>query len=116
MERGTIKIGAPENRIVNAVYMRFVLTPRDDDLLYPALGPVLTAPIDYADKTQQKCQMIFWKKSVFPAENNRTKAPLEVCIGSWVLLLMGKAEQEELEFDGEQKKNLQKLTKIFRIL
>jgi len=29
---------------------------------------------------------------------------------------MGKAEQEELEFDSEQKENLQKLTKIFRIL
>jgi hypothetical protein len=26
------------------------------------------------------------------------------------------ARQEELEFDSEQKKNLQKLTKIFRIL
>jgi len=29
---------------------------------------------------------------------------------------MEKAEQEELEFDNEQKENLQKLTKIFRIL
>jgi len=59
MERGTLKIGAPENRIANAVYMRFVLTPRDNDLLYPVFGPVLTAPMDYADKTQQNYQMIF---------------------------------------------------------
>jgi hypothetical protein len=44
MERRTIKIGAPENRIIYAVYA-FVLTPRDDDLLYPVFGPVLTAPI-----------------------------------------------------------------------
>jgi len=29
---------------------------------------------------------------------------------------MGKAEQEELEFDSEHKENLQKLKKIFRIL
>jgi len=43
MERGTLKIGAPENRIVNAIYMRYVLTPRDNDLLYPVFGPVLTA-------------------------------------------------------------------------
>ena len=40
MKRGTIKIGAPENRIIYA-YKAFVLTPRDADLLNPVLGPVL---------------------------------------------------------------------------
>jgi hypothetical protein len=41
--RGTIKIGAPENRIINT-YQASVLTPRDNDLFNPVPGLVLTAP------------------------------------------------------------------------
>lgn len=44
LERGTTKISAPENRIMYAIYA-FVLTPRDNDLVNPVFGPVLTAPL-----------------------------------------------------------------------
>jgi hypothetical protein len=49
MERGTTKKGAPENRIMYAIYA-FVLTPRDNDLVNPVFGPVLTAPIHILTK------------------------------------------------------------------
>ena len=44
LEQGTPKISAPENRIMYAIYA-FVLTPRDNDLVNPLFGPVLTAPL-----------------------------------------------------------------------
>jgi len=65
MERRTIKIGAPENRIIYAIYA-FFLTPRDYDLLYPVLGPVLRPNKTILIKQTQLAKLLL-KKSAFSA-------------------------------------------------